>query len=45
MLVFVILECVMSKNGLYAFKNVVETCWKHGGMILRYLLTILFNRR
>ena len=27
----------MSKNGIYACKNVVETCWKHGDMILRYL--------
>ena len=28
----------MSKNGIYACKNVVETCRKHGNMILRYLL-------
>ena len=28
----------MSKNGIYACKNVVETCRKHGDMILRYLL-------
>ena len=27
----------MSKIGIYACKNVVETCWKHGEMILRYL--------
>ena len=27
-----------SKNGTYACKNVVETCGKHGDMILRYLL-------
>ena len=29
---------ITSKNGIYACKNVVETCRKHGGMILRYLL-------
>ena len=28
----------MNKNGIYAFKNVVKTCRKHGDMILRYLL-------
>ena len=35
----------MSENGIYACKNVLETCWKHGDMILRYLLIFLFNRR
>ena len=29
---------ITSKNGIYACKNVVETCRKHGDMILRYLL-------
>ena len=29
---------MMSKNGIYACKNVVETCWKHDDMILRCLL-------
>ena len=47
MLVFVILECghYHEQNGIYACKNVVETCWKHGDMILRYLLIFLFNHR
>ena len=31
---------IASKNGIYACKNVVETCRKHGDMILRYLLLI-----
>ena len=29
---------ITSKNGIYACKNVVETCWKRGDMILRYLM-------
>ena len=29
---------ITNKNGIYACKNVVETCRKHGDMILRYLL-------
>ena len=29
---------ITSKNGIYACKNVVETCRKHGDMILHYLL-------
>ena len=29
---------ITSKNGIDACKNVVETCRKHGDMILRYLL-------
>ena len=29
---------ITSKNGIYACKNVEETCRKHGDMILRYLL-------
>ena len=29
---------ITSKNGIYACKNVVETCRKHGDMILCYLL-------
>ena len=29
---------ITSKNGIYACKNVVETCRKHGDIILRYLL-------
>ena len=29
---------ITSKNGIYACKNVVEKCRKHGDMILRYLL-------
>ena len=36
----------MSKNGTYMYvcQNVVETCWKHGAVILRYLLIfLLFN--
>ena len=44
--VFVILECGLyhEKNGIYACQNVVETCWKHGDMILCYLLVfLLFN--
>ena len=42
--VFEILECGLyqEKNGIYACQNVVETCWKHGDMILRYLLICLF---
>ena len=42
--VFVILECGLyhEKNGIYTRQNVVETCWKHGGMILCYLLVFLF---
>ena len=44
MQVFEILECGLyqEKNCIYACKNVVETCWKHGYMILRYLLIFLF---
>ena len=39
--VFEILECGLyqEKNGIYACQNVVETCRKHGDMILRYLPT------
>ena len=33
---------IMSKNGIYACKNVVEMCSKHGYMILPYLLIFLF---
>ena len=34
----------MRKNGIYACQNVVETWWKHGDMILCYLLFFLnFN--
>ena len=42
--VFVILECGLyhEKNGIYACQNVVETCWKHGDMILCYILVFLF---
>ena len=42
--VFEILECGLSqeKNGIYACQNVVETCRKHGDMILRYLLFFPF---
>ena len=42
--VFVILECGLyhEKNGIYACKNVVETCCKHGDVILCYLLVFLF---
>ena len=29
---------ITSKNGIYACKNVEETCRKQGDMILRYLL-------
>ena len=50
--VFEILECGLyhEKNGTYACQNVIETCWKHGDMILCYLLIFLFfnlikNRR
>ena len=44
-LVFVILECGLyhEQNGIYACKNAVETCWKHGDMILRYLLIFFFS--
>ena len=44
MQVFVILGCGLyhEKNGIYACQNVVETCLKHGGMILCYLLVFLF---
>ena len=45
MLVFEILECCLyheKKNGICACQNVVETCWKHGDMILCYLLFYLF---
>ena len=43
--VFEILECGLyqEKNGIYACQNVVETCWKHGDMILRYLLIFFFS--
>ena len=42
--VFEILECGLyqEKNGIYACQNVGETCWKHGDMILRYLLIFSF---
>ena len=42
--VFEILECGLyhEKNGIYACQNVIETCWKHGDMILCYLLIFLF---
>ena len=45
MSVYVILECGLyhEKNGIYACQNVVETCWKHGGMILCYLLVNLIK--
>ena len=33
---------IMSKKGIYACQNVVEKCWKHGDMILWYLLIFLF---
>ena len=44
MLVFEILECGLyhEKRGIYACQNVLETCWKHSDMILRYLLIFLF---
>ena len=44
MTVFVILECGLyhEKNGICACQNVVETCSKHGDMILCYLLVFLF---
>ena len=32
----------MRKNCVYACQNVVETCCKHGDMILCYLLVFLF---
>ena len=43
--VFEILECGLyqEKNGIYACQNVVETCLKHGDMILRYLLIFFFS--
>ena len=47
--VFEILEfgLYQEKNGIYACQNVVETCWKtcwkHGDMILRYLLIFFFS--
>ena len=39
-----ILECGLyhEKNGIYACQNVVETCWKHGDMILCSPLVFLF---
>ena len=42
--VFEILERGLyhEKNGIYACQNVVETCRKHGDMILCYLLVFLF---
>ena len=42
--VFEILACGLyqEKNGIYACQNVVETCWKDGNMILRYLLIFSF---
>ena len=45
MLVFEILECGLyheKKKRIYACQNVVEMCWKHGDMILCYLLFFLF---
>ena len=42
--VFVILECGLyheKKRYIYACQNVVETCWKHGDMILCYLFYLI----
>ena len=44
MSVFEILECGLyhEKNGIYGCQNVIETCFKHGDMILCFLLIFLF---